>query len=442
MDNQNAEKIALFERTRRVAGQVCFDPVLRQDVAQEAWLKCLEYAETHRRPLGELSATEIRHRCFEAFRKLKPKETFLAYEEEDSIMAPTPNPFEETLATEMEKLNAETAGKAEWILREHPALKLTPTQWEVYYELGRVIPSTENVWRARFARKVGTTRQNIWNIERVVKQKAVFARDLVELWNGDVVGFFTKYGKTWWAPEMRMMFKSVAVERDHSLNRRMHAYFEKIQREMFKHAEHMLRQEARRFREEESYDASRILVGYHLMRRATFINTSAAAPLLSHFQEEFGRGNWLMGAFLAGRFRFVSGEESYAYNNWLKDLIQRSDEESARYAAYIACRHGAVSGEQMEGYLQRGGSTISSYDAAHLVREIYKYLHGEGDYDYFDGEGDGTFLSLVLPLKLHPQRLESRTTENSLRSIGQMFLHSKDSFVAKQAEQLLARMRR
>lgn len=442
---KETQQIKLWERIRTQSRWVFVGSNLKEDLTQEAYLLAVEYAEKNNKPLSELSNTEIKFRCFEAARKLRLKE--ITSLEDAGIFEAIPseeNIFENVVRAEEEKINSQKIAEVEWILQNHPALSLTPIQRTIYNELKEVTPRTQNIWKAYYARQLGVTRQDIYNIAKVVRRKFEFARDFTELCNGNVSEFFTKYGSEWVSPFMRrgilnvLLGKRFSEESSPIINR-----LRKLYDSMQKYAQEILINQVKKH-SDGSFNSTQLARGYHLFMATVWTNPLKAKSWLSELKSEIPHDKWILKRIASYGLRYHSFMNDWMYveryREWLKYLITHDVNESEWFAGYIVCSYGGGS-EYGQEFLRSGGKFVfPSINTVEVIKETYKKLFTEG-YKEYEVLSDIIFLRLILVFKNYPTQNLRKNAVNSLITLCQKSMHSKDLYVSKEAEKLLIKIK-
>lgn len=441
----NVRNTGLFERIRRIASYICFDKELRKDVVQEAWIRCQEYAGKQGKLPEALSNIEIKYRCLEALRTLRHQHEYLVPEDETLENIPdiiSPDPLEASVRKETAHYSAKTLGTIEWILREHPKLKLAPRQWEIYHELRRVSDESAYGWRTRYANHLGVTRQNIWNIERIVRGKIIAAKDLVELLNGNIAGFFAQYGKIWHSPALMTVLRPVSIfdvpepTLEVCAAKKLRVCFENLQNDMLVLGSEILAAQAKQARTANDFDAKQLAIGYHLIRRGTRVNPKKAEPYLKKLYAENFSDWWLIRRFTKSCLLFTDKKLFEQDKEELKYLIRKEDPESGWYAAYILTRHGGARTEDTTEFLKTAGkSAIRNYRIENAIEDIYNDLKNDRRTRH-STHFDSTFLRLILMMKHYRHKEYPGNTKNIMVNIGQMACHSDDAFIISEGEKM------
>ena len=200
MENVN-ERPPLLDSIRAHAFRLGIQPRFLEDFVQEAWLLCHEYSEERKRDISALSYTEIHHRCLEARRRVIP-----GSREVLGVEAFEPS----CESSEGESQSRDELRQLDFVLKNHPTLKLTPLQkviWEQYAH------DPKGRWKSEKAKEISCSRQNIVNITSLLRKKCESGLDLIRLWNGDVSQFFNKYNDGWATSSLRSLLWSVLRNR-------------------------------------------------------------------------------------------------------------------------------------------------------------------------------------------------------------------------------------
>lgn len=429
--NREAQKIRLFERVREISRWAPVRPEDRQDLIQEAWLLCLEYAGKRGKNLETVSNTEIKHRCYEAARQLWPKEITLTFE-------PAEDDFSEIRRAETEKDAVKKVADIEWILKNHPTIKLSPRQWEIYNELKNVTARTQNLWKAHYARKLGVTRQDIYNIERRVKRKVEIINDLSRFLQGDILYFLHKYSPRW--PVNPIVRKAIiqplrSAPVSNQIASRLRALHKEINNELTSFLNSPLQ------RNSDSIPRAAILdyfLDVHVLTDInSFSHSSLAAiktPMPNNQFIDISVRNSL-------NYRSLIGDNSpfSEYNERIKYFIKYPDRESLRLAGYTICVYGITDTTHIHKYMESGGKVIPPItNPAPIIKSTYRNMR-EKFYASSEAAVDYNFLRMLLALKQGSSLPLTKTSRNTLKIICQKSRHSSDPFVVREAEKMLAR---
>lgn len=441
--NREAQ-LRLLERVKKLAWGIFLEPGLREDLAHEAWIRAVEYAKSRGKPLDTLSKIEIRNRCFEAARKLRGRELREADFAEDAanplaMAAGTEHVTERLSRSEIATAARNKVDRIEWLLRVHPTMAFTSAQWAVYREVKEEAEGSVRRWgwQSQHAKKLGVTRQNIANIVRLVRRRAAFMADLVELVEGNVPGFFQKYASHWNAPWVRKGLWPII--RNVNAPEALRAYIGTIARPMAKEAQRILLGQAVPEGRHVASDASELARGYYLLIAAARMSPATAPSWLSDLRSSVPHHAWLIQRFISRGLHMVDEQAREEDRGWLVDLATRGGTESQQFANYIVCYYGGFEGdgEAAATFLESGGRQAPAVvHVAPVVRETYANIT-EAEYTQSKSLLDINFLRMLLVFSMYPPRKLEPPTANALVTICQKSAHSADPSVARRAELLL-----
>lgn len=445
---------ALFERIAKIGQWVGVPHDLKDDLIQEAWILCTEYAQKRGKPIESLSNTEIRLRCFEARRKILPqtREVLVddissfcdSRESQNALIVPSQ---QETLEDIMrdEEIRKQSANleKLQWVLEVHPTLKLTPRQaelWQIYRG------SPYGRWRADRARNLGVTRQNVSNIVRVVRKKAEAAADLIRLWEGDVLPFFEKYGKEWArTPVRKLIWDVLRYHTGVDLPLTLREHFIPLQSAMVDYAYGIFDEQRMKMGQNGEGDAAKLAMGYNLLISGVHIEPADSVTqkkvfqLRGNFSQDVPRIPWVLYRFVERAAHLADGNARGDHRAQLKEWIYTKVKEGRAFANYalayyecvdIACAHKFIAHD--------GKCDFPCINYAPMISRLYNNARIPR-YSTSTVWMDINFLRIALAHAHYSlsQNSISNNSRNALITICQKSLHSRDPFVVSQAERLL-----
>ncbi len=449
-------KNALLERISKIGQWIGVPANLKQDLVQEAWILCSEYALGRKKSVETLSNTEIRLRCFEARRKVLPPTHEVCVEdvaefESDEIAnndSYRPGILEELMRDEEMQKYTSNFETLQLILAHHPTLKFTEKQitlWDVFRDNPR------GRWKAEEARKLGVTRQNVTNIVGALRKKVEMAADLVRLWDGDVIGFFEKYRsdlsglkceKILWS----MMRSSVSTP-----------VLMNMQKNTVHQVSAMLdcgRQvicQLKRPPYEMNIPADRFVVVFHLLRTAWLAARlyPAVAPKVIDTLETLTTPGLLLQLKHVAFRKMLPDElnhqcEIIKYN--LLHLNEGSAIETDIFSLLMLYNkllfYNMVSYDELNRYIQNNGNTVFTRMRMEGIITFTYVQFFSKKYNYTTKKLNFNFLRLLLIFKSYRPDFKKLPTNsrNALITICQKSLHSQDAFVVSQAERLLRRL--
>ncbi len=441
---ETGKTTALLERISRIGQWVGVPNDLKDDLTQEAWILCSEYARAHGRMASALSTTEIRLRCFEARRKLlMPRHEMLVddivkvSDEITSQHSQQQDALEDMVREEEVVRYTSNAETVQWVLMHHPKLKLTPAQcalWEIYRgnPYGR--------WKAERARALGVTRQNVANITAVVRKKIEAAADLTRLWEGDILPFFEKYSTGWaTSPIRRVVWDVLRVHQKNAVPHTMQKRFERIQSAVFAHVYERLTRHGNGSMPSNAHDLS---VTYNMLITATHMSPSSSCARQYYFMlKDMKQRSWMLYRFVRRAGHLIMPEARQSHGEWLKEKIFTRDEEGRRFAQYaIAYYEGTTPAEAARLLVTDGDAIIQSVSYTPVIRRLYNNLRITR---YRTGPWTDINILRVLLMQTHfpfDQYPLSLSCRNALMTICQQSLHSADAFVVSRAERMLAEL--
>lgn len=440
---------SILGRISKVATWVGVPRDFKDDLVQEAWILCSQYAGERGKNIEDLSTTEIRLRCFEARRRiLTPKQEILVDDEvelesydEVHKNESRHNILEDMVREEEVRRSIHDIETLQWVLETHPTLKLTPMQYDLW-EIYRGDPYGR--WKAKKARERGVTRQNVTNIVGVVRTKIECAIDLIRLWEGDILPFFEKYSTQWNSPRVKKILWSILSPRvGESIPRKTRHYFCDILPTMGTTAVQLLAEERRSLRENKA-NAHNLLSGYYMLVTASHIIRndigSARMPLFQIVENS----PWLMRQFERRATMLTSTRGRNTYHTMLKQHLESNSRDGKRDAGYTLAYYGGASENEAQRFLASNGEAfITQCRIDAVISEVYKNL-GEKMYQSSSEWEDVNFLRLCLVYAYYPfeVRLLPERSRNALATICQKSLHSLDPFVVSRAEQWLHEIQR
>ena len=426
-----------LERLRRVVRGMGMSTSLREDLAQEAWLSCSEYATKTGRSLLSLSETEIRLRCFESRRSLLPKRLLVFGAEFEKTPAPSAVP-ESTNFPCPEGFIKDVS----FLLQHHPALQLSKLQsklWELHRENPR------GRWFANKAKEVGCSRQNICNVLGVVRKKVEGAHDLVRLFNGDVSFFFEKYNTGWATCPIRTLLWSVLRHKSGvNVSIPLQERFRKIESLLFQEALCSIERENRNISTGRASGAKNLSYVYNVMVSAFHVNpeSALAKQCLDEMSARISPQAWLLRRFVKRAGHIASSASRASHKSWLEERIQKQNSEGVQFAKYAMAYYGGVSSAETKILLESDGRfPVSGVDYVPIIQRLYDNICIPR-YSRSATWMDINLLRIVLMEKYYPFRAENipASSRNALKMVCQKSLHSRDSFVVTEGEKLLKKL--
>lgn len=429
------QEVALLSKIQRVASRIGIKPELKDDLVHEAWIKSKEYAQKIGRPLDRLSFFEIKLRCLEARRKILPDAREITTKEVDAIadVPDTHDVVADIIAREDVRKQRADAETVAWILREHPTLKLTATQADLW-RIHCGCPTDR--WRARRARELGVTRQNVSNIMRVVRKKVDAAVDLTSLWEGNVQPFFEKYGHHWNAPGIKKTIWNVVMPYSGvTVPDAMRLLFKPLVEPMVAHAGRLLAAEKRTL-DEKHGDPQKLSQGYFLAKTAAYIDSSSEKIFALPGE------TWMLHRFSEMANCLTEPRNMEAHREYLCERFYAHDVEGRRLASYsLAYARGAQPEDTARFLSSNGTVSFTSYNYGPVIAHTYRNLRNR----LFQTSPHWSDINLLHPLLMftyYPPNFSTWSPQSvqSLKTICQHSLTSSHPFVVKRALRLLAEL--
>lgn len=432
-----------LERIRKVSVGVGVPFGLRDDLVQEAWVRCTEYARQRGRVVEDLSNTEIRHRCYEARRVVLPPRRELVTDDVEAL-APCDEAHEAALDAVMRgdlvRRRCSDAARVRFVLRAHPTLTLTDRQLACYRALAEGRRGTQ----AALARSQGISRQGVANTARVVRRKVAAAVDLVRLWDGDVLPFFEKYGNSWANESIqRLLWSTLRPREGVAIPASFTRSFHDLQPQLLAAATATFLHAQRAIASGSQAPVRGLARAYNLLVTAAHIPESGdrTAALLGELTAlGVHRYSWILHRFIRRAAHLVDANARAEHERWLAERVRLRDASGASFAQYaITYYNGAGLGDEEQFLASDGRAPATTIDYGVVIGRLYDNLRIT-KYRTTPVWDDINYLRLALmdthfPLRRHLPR--THRSWNAVRTICQRALHSPSPLVVSHAERLL-----
>lgn len=433
-----ADKIRLFERIQQQARWLRVSPPLLDDLIQQAWILALEYADKNKKGLSELSETELKFRCQEAYRQVRAPFREQSTDAKWLEEAPGPVIIDEPIIT-----TTSYTDRLEWLLDIHPHLKLTAHQKELWQMLKT---GSTRGWQTAYAQQQGLTRQSITNTVRIIKNKVLAATTLLRLINGDIDYFFENFIRGWSPGNLgRVLWDLFRHPLGINIPRELQQAILPLQPVIMRTAFRVLQQESRNLDYGRSIDHQNLARGYNLFYSGIYIDlTSPISIDINNMIENLPASktlNFFNIAFVIGNYIINPGVRIAEFVDWLIEKLERDDTIGKMYANYnIIYYQGEKNNEKAKFLKTVGNNFIVDYDYGLIISRLYQNMCNSLYAQRFPRLLDINFLRILVMKKyfpFDPSHL-SNQSRNALKTITQKALHSPTPFVVRRAEELLA----
>ncbi len=432
-----ADKIRLFERIKQQARWLRVSPPLLDDLIQQAWILALEYADKKKKGLSELSATELKFRCQEAYRQVRTP-----FREQTT----TTEWLEEVPGSVITKEVSPTTSytdRLEWLLDVHPHLKLTTHQKELW---PRLKTGSTRGWQTVYARRQGLTRQDISNAVRTIKNKVVAATALLRLIDGDIDHFFENFIQGWSPGNLgRVLWDLFRHPLGINVPRELQQAVLPLQPVIIRTALRVLQQESHRLDYGHSIDHQNLARGYNLFYSGLYMDLTAPISIdINNMIENLPASktfNFFNLAFVVGNYIINPDVRITEFIDWLIERLGCDDKIGKIYANYNIVYYQSEKNNEKVRFLKTvGNNFIVDYDYELIISRLYQNMRNSLYAQRFPRLLDINFLRILVMKKyfpFDPSHLPDRS-RNALKTMAQKALHSPTSFVVRQAEELLA----
>ena len=449
----NDQKLKLYERVQKISRWIGIDEELRNDLANEAWISLLDYAAKQQKDLGNISTTEIKYRCLEAARNVRQNNKEKSVESELLIGTSDERANEMIQIEDVHSLqNSALARDAKsigidninWILQNHPKLRLTDHQWNLL----RISQNKNGRWKADYAREHKVTRQNISKTTQIIAKKVEAAIDLLNLINGDVDQFFQKYASGFFSgnPLRNVLWSIFRPPKGTKVKEQLWDSILPLQQLLLDKATQVILQENRRIAMGQSPDPRQLAVGYNLFYTGVYSNiknNKGAIKLtesVNNLMATTKKSNFkMMNIAVMGGFSSSSSSLFDQYKEWLKNETLHHDSEGLRSVNYfLAYYDGASVNDYLKILNTDGRNRVHNINYALMVKRLYENLKNT----WYDDSNlqDMNYIKLLLLFSYFPPQFSKlpQYTLNSVLTLSQKALHSKDLFVIQEAKKVLS----
>lgn len=423
---------AFFQKINLLVNRIGIETGLRTDLAQETWLRCLEYSRRSAKPLALLSSHEIRLRCLEARRKVMP-------DRRSVLQAFLPEP---EATAEPEEPSSKTDLFDE-IIDFHPVLRLTPLQKELW-SIQRDDP--DGRWKAAKARETGCSRQNIANITHVVQHKMQQAIELVHLLEGDLLPFFERIDGWADTPVQSLLWSVLRPKSGDPFSPLLQRRFEAIEDPMLELALQIIETEQREMGSGRPLDSRRLRLAYNILISAFQIRPEGAPAkqCLDELTAKVSSQSWLLHRFVSRAGHLASPRLREAHREWLKERILLRDQEGLYFASYAIAYYGGATPEEVRHLLEGDGKVcLKTVGYEPVIKRLYDNIQIPR-YNTSEAWMDINILRIVLMEEHFPFAVFSLSVcgKNTLTILCQKSLHSNDPFVVERAGRFLYKLQR